>query len=114
MDYKKNIVDAIDSKKDFLNDLAMKIHDNPELAYNEVQACAWMVEALKENGFEVESPVYGMPTAIRATWGSGKPVIGLLAEYDALPGLSQQNGTTTFTPVVEGGPGHGCGHNLLG
>ena len=57
MDYKKNIVDAIDSKKDFLNDLAMKIHDNPELAYNEVQACAWMVEALKENGFEVESPV---------------------------------------------------------
>lgn len=113
MDYKKIITDAIDAKVDELNELALKIHANPELGYNEVKACAWMVEALKKNGFEVESPVYGMPTAIRAVWGSGHPVIGLLAEYDALPGLSQKQ-STVWDPVVEGGPGHGCGHNLLG
>ena len=113
MDYRQNIIDAIDSKKDYLEDLALRIHANPETAFNEVKASAWMAEALKENGFEVETGLYGMPTSIRATWGKGHPVIGLLAEYDALPGLSQKQ-SITFDPVVPGGPGHGCGHNLLG
>ncbi len=113
MDYKQLIIDAIDSKKDYYCDLAMKIHDHPETAFNEVRACEWLSEALRENGFEVETGLYGMPTSIRATWGSGHPVIGLLAEYDALPGLSQKQ-SAVHDPVIEGGPGHGCGHNLLG
>ncbi len=113
MDYKQLIIETIDSKKEYYYDLAMKLHDHPETAYNEVQACKWFTEALKENGFDVEVGPYGMPTAIRATWGSGHPVIGLLAEYDALPGLSQRQ-NTVHDPVIEGGPGHGCGHNLLG
>ncbi len=113
MDYKQLIIDSVNSKAAYYEELAMKIHEHPETAYNEVKACAWMAEALKENGFEVEVGLYGMPTSIRATWGSGRPIIGLLAEYDALPGLSQKQ-STVHDPVVEGGPGHGCGHNLLG
>lgn len=113
MDHKQFIIDAIDAKKDYYNELALRIHDHPETAYNEVKACEWMAQALRENGFEVETGLYGMPTSIRATWGSGHPVIGLLAEYDALPGLSQKQ-SIVHDPEVPGGPGHGCGHNLLG
>ena len=111
--YQKLIIDSIDAKQDYYYDLAMKIHDHPETAFNEVKACRWMAESLRENGFAVETGVYGLPTAIRATWGAGHPVIGLLAEYDALPGLSQKQ-NIVHDPAVEGGPGHGCGHNLLG
>ena len=113
MDYKQLIIENVDQHASFYNELAMKIHEHPETAYNEVKASAWMAEALREYGFEVETGLYGMPTSIRATWGSGHPIIGLLAEYDALPGLSQKQ-STVHDPVVEGGPGHGCGHNLLG
>ena len=112
-DYKNTIINSIDSRKQEYYDLALKIHDHPETAFNEVKACAWMAQALREYGFDVETGVYGVPTAIRAVWGSGHPVIGLLAEYDALPGLSQKQ-SIVHDPAVEGGPGHGCGHNLLG
>ncbi len=113
MDYRKIITDAVDSRAESLKALSLRIHDNPETAYNEVRASRWMAEALRENGFEVETGLYGMPTSIRAVWGSGHPVIGLLAEYDALPGLSQKQ-STFHDPAVPGGPGHGCGHDLLG
>jgi aminobenzoyl-glutamate utilization protein B len=113
MDYRKIITDAVDSRAESLKALSLRIHDNPETAYNEVRASRWMTEALRENGFEVETGLYGMPTSIRAVWGSGHPVIGLLAEYDALPGLSQKQ-STFHDPAVPGGPGHGCGHDLLG
>ena len=112
MEY-QHIIDAIMNEKDALNDIALKMYENPEIAYNEVKACAWMCEALEKYGFKVEKGPYGMPTAIRAEWGSGHPVIGLLAEYDALPGLSQTQNTYK-NAAVEGGPGQGCGHNLLG
>ena len=112
MEY-QHIIDAIMNEKDALNDIALKMYENPEIAYNEVKACAWMCEALEHYGFKVEKGPYGMPTAIRAEWGSGHPVIGLLAEYDALPGLSQTQNTYK-NAAVEGGPGQGCGHNLLG
>ena len=112
MEY-QHIIDAILKQKDALNDIAFKMYENPETAYNEVKACAWMCEALEHYGFKVEKGPYGMPTAIRAEWGSGHPVIGLLAEYDALPGLSQTQNTYKDAAVA-GGPGQGCGHNLLG
>ncbi|TMA14290.1 MAG: amidohydrolase [Deltaproteobacteria bacterium] len=71
-------------------------------------------EALQKEGFTVTKGVGGMPTAFVATAGKGEPVVAILAEYDALPGLSQKPGEAKKDPEQEGGPGHGCGHNLLG
>ncbi|MBR0131396.1 MAG: amidohydrolase [Firmicutes bacterium] len=112
MDYSR-IFKVIDDNKEEFNEMAKKMYENPELAYNEVKACGWLVESLKKHGFDVEVGLYGMPTAIRATWGKGHPIIGVLAEYDALPGLSQSQ-NVAFDPVVVGAPGQGCGHNMLG
>ena len=104
---------AIDEKKELLYDLAKKIWENPEIAYTEVKASKWTADFLEDQGFKVERKYTGIPTAIKATWGSGKPVIGFLGEYDALPGMSQKI-STTKEAIIEGGPGQGCGHNLLG
>ncbi len=112
MDYSR-IIKVVDDNQEEFYDLAKKMYENPELAYNEVKACEWLSESLRKHGFDVEVGPYGMPTAIRATWGKGHPVIGVLAEYDALPGLSQAQ-DTAFHPVKVGAPGHGCGHNMLG
>lgn len=107
------IIRTVEENKTELFELADRMYREPELAYNELKACLWFCEALEKHGFSVERGLYGMPTSIRAVWGKGHPVIGLLAEYDALPGLSQaQDGK--FHPVEAGAPGHGCGHNLLG
>lgn len=93
--------------------LQKKQHSLAELGYLEFESCELLARHLEEHGFIVERGVAGIPTAFVATFGNGKPVIGLLAEYDALPGMSQD--TVSFKkPVVEGGNGHGCGHNLLG
>ena len=90
-----------------------KIHSLAELGYMEYESCALLSSHLEENGFVLERGVAGIPTAFVATFGSGSPVIGILAEYDALPGMSQD--TVSFKKaLVEGGAGHGCGHNLLG
>lgn len=104
---------AVDQNAGILTALAKKIWANPETAFNEVNACKWTAETLRNAGFEVETGYVGMPTAIRAVWGKGHPVIGFLGEYDALPGLSQKV-STEKEPLVPGAPGQGCGHNLLG
>ena len=109
----KTIIKAIDAHADELIDLATKIWANPEMGWTEVKAVEWTAEVLKNNGFDVEVGAYGMPTAIRAVWGKGKPVVGFAGEYDCLPGLSQDV-CSYQKPIVEGGIGHGCGHNLLG
>ena len=93
--------------------LQKKQHSLAELGYLEFESCELLARHLEEHGFTVERGVAGIPTAFVATFGEGKPVVGLLAEYDALPGMSQD--TVSFKkPIVEGGNGHGCGHNLLG
>lgn len=69
---------------------------------------------LAQQGFTVEQGICGIETAFSASYGSGKPVIGILAEYDALSGLSQKGGCTEKAPLIPGGTGHGCGHNMLG
>ncbi|MBR0131398.1 MAG: amidohydrolase [Firmicutes bacterium] len=112
MDYER-IIKVIDDNSEEFIDIASKMYEEPELAFNEVKACEWLTESLKKHGFDVEVGLYGMPTSIRATWGKGHPIIGVLAEYDCLPGLSQKQ-STSFDPVIPGGPGQGCGHNLLG
>ena len=90
------------------------IWENPELPMQEYKSSALLIDLLEANGFEVERGAAGMPTAFIATYGSGHPVIGINAEYDALPGLSQDGEKLEKCPIIPGAPGQGCGHNLLG
>jgi aminobenzoyl-glutamate utilization protein B len=85
-----------------------------ELGMQEFRSSALLMKTLEEEGFKIEKGVAGMPTCFVATWGSGKPVIGILGEFDALPGLSQIPNSPLQIPVVAGAPGHGCGHNMMG
>jgi aminobenzoyl-glutamate utilization protein B len=94
-------------------DIALKIWGYSELGYKEEKSSALLKELLSKEGFQVESGVAGIPTAFVATYGSGSPVIGILAEYDALPGLSQQ--AVPEKKEADGRQsGHGCGHHLFG
>ena len=92
-----------------------EIWANPELGMAEYKACALQANDMELDGFTVHRNVGDLPTAFMAEYsqGEGGPVIGFLGEYDALPGLSQESGDTQ-QPLVQGGAGHGCGHNLLG
>jgi aminobenzoyl-glutamate utilization protein B len=103
-----------DENTDEFYEVARFIWDNPELSMQEYKSSCALVNLLKKHGFEVETGVAGMPTAFIATYGSGKPVIGINAEYDALPGLSQDPKALEKKARMEGAPGHGCGHNLIG
>jgi aminobenzoyl-glutamate utilization protein B len=84
-----------------------------ELGYHEDRSSTLLQEQLRQAGFNLQTGVAGEPTAFIASYGSGSPVIGILGEFDALPGLSQDT-TPDRKPLVDGAPGHGCGHNLLG
>lgn len=115
MDYKQLIEEAVQEKSAAVLDLSDRIFDLAETGFQEFQTARLYVEALEKEGFQVDSGLDGMPTAFKAVYGSGKPVIGYLAEYDALPDLSQEAGSTQRRPACGGNPnGHGCGHNLLG
>ncbi len=85
-----------------------------ELGLQEFKSSALLVQTLESEGFTVEKGLAGMPTCFVATYGSGKPVIGILAEYDALPMISQKSMIPVKDPLIEGAPGHGCGHNVMG
>jgi len=85
-----------------------------ELGMQEFKSSAILIKTLEAEGFKVEKGVAGMPTCFIASWGSGKPVIGILGEYDALPMISQKALIPKQAPLVAGGPGHGCGHNMMG
>lgn len=85
-----------------------------ELGMQEFRSSAILIRTLEEEGFFVEKGVAGIPTCFVATWGKGKPVIGVLGEFDALPMLSQKPLRAVQDPVFPGAPGHGCGHNLMG
>jgi len=93
---KSAVAGEIDARYRQLGELSKKIHEHPELAMEERRASAWLAEFLEENGFAVEIGICGLPTAFQGRYGSGKPVIAFLAEYDALPKI-----------------GHACGHNLI-
>ena len=100
VDLKARVTAAVEGARDEIIDLSHRIHANPEPAFEEHQASTWIAEVLREHGFDVEHPAGSLATAIRATRPGGRggdgPRIGILAEYDALPGL-----------------GHGCGHNTM-
>ncbi len=109
----KNAIQYIDEKRDNIIELSDKMWELAELALWEHKSAELLVEGLKAEGFTVETGAGGMPSAIVAQWGSGKPVIGFLAEYDALTNVSNKP-VPVRDPLIYDGPGHGCGHNLLG
>ncbi|WP_413732773.1 M20 family metallopeptidase [Sodalis sp. RH20] len=104
----------IDEKKTIFCDLSDRIWATPEVNYTEIKSSRAHLEILKAQGFRVTEGVAGLPTAMMGEAGAGGPVIAILGEYDALPGLSQQADATQPLPLEEGGNGHGCGHNMLG
>jgi len=85
-----------------------------ELGLQEFKSSALLAKTLEDEGFEVEMGLAGMPTCFVASYGSGKPVIGILGEFDALPMISQKAMVPHQDPLAEGAPGHGCGHNTMG
>ncbi len=103
----------IQDHQSFFAGLSDRIWSFAETGYREKNSAKLLADTLREAGFVVECGVAEIPTAFVASYGAGKPVIALLGEYDALPGLSQQT-VPGRQPVVDGGNGHGCGHNLLG
>ncbi len=110
---KKEVIASIESKQEQLISISDEIWALAETAFNEEGSSKILADYAEENGFKVERGVAGMPTAFTATYGSGKPVIGILGEFDALPGISQK-AQPTKDPLNEGAAGHGCGHNLFG
>ena len=111
---KQKLYAIIDEKAPLLTELSDKIWEYAELSMLEYKSTAAYVQVLKEEGFQVTEKLCGIATAFSGSYGSGRPVIGILGEYDALSGLSQAAGATEKLPLVEGGCGQGCGHNLLG
>ena len=112
----QTIKDLVSAKADTTVALAKEIWGYAELSYEETKSAAALIAALKQEGFTIEEGIADIPTAFTATYqcGSGKPVVGFLAEYDALSGLSQKAGQTKPVPREETENGHGCGHCLLG
>ena len=105
---------SVDDHMALLTELSDKIWEYAELSMEEYKSTAAYLEVLRAQGFDVRENLCGIPTAFSGSYGSGKPVIGILGEYDALSGLSQEAGATEHKPLTEGGCGQGCGHNLLG
>lgn len=113
-EYKNLIIKWIDENKEQFEKIAHHLFEHPELGLEEFESAKQLTDILEEYGFMVEKGVSEMPTAFVASYGNGKPVIGFNAEYDCLPGLSQKAGSSKKEPVIEGAPGQGCGHNILG
>src|SRR5882672_6636717 len=108
-----SLLQSIDAKRSAYADVAKQIWTFAEVGYQETKSSALLQEQLRANGFSVRAGVADIPTAFVATAGSGKPVIAIIGEFDALPGLSQDAAPRRNALVAEGA-GHGCGHNLLG
>jgi len=112
-DDKPAVLAKMDASAAHYGDVSRKIWEFAEMGYKENKSSALLKSELREAGFRVEENIAGIPTAFTGTFGEGKPVIGIMGEYDALPGLSQDT-VPERKPIAEGAPGHGCGHNLLG
>ena len=110
---KKAIIASVEKHEKALIDISDQIWAFAETAFEETQSSKILADYAEQQGFKVERGVAGMPTAFVATYGSGSPVISVLGEFDALPGLSQKT-EPTKNPLNDGAPGHGCGHNMFG
>jgi len=110
---KKAVLSSIEQHQSNLIRISNSIWALAETAFEEDDSSRILADYAESNGFKVDRGVAGMPTAFIATYGSGKPVISVLGEFDALPGISQK-AQPTKSPLNEGAAGHGCGHNLFG
>jgi amidohydrolase len=110
---KQDIIASLNSKYDYYKERAMKIWNYAEVGFKEEKSTALLQQTLKENGFTIQSGVAEIPTAFVASYGSGLPVIGILAEFDALPGMSQQ-AVPEKKPIEGKNAGQACGHHLFG
>ena len=110
---KKAVIASVEKHEAALIKISDDIWKLAETAFEETQSSKALADYAEKQGFTVERGVAGMPTAFVATYGSGSPVISVLGEFDALPGLSQKT-EPTKSPITEGESGHGCGHNLFG
>lgn len=110
---KKAAIETIENRLDELTELSDSIWSYEEVAFKELRSSKALADYAEEQGFKVSRGVAGIPTAFTAEYGSGQPIIGILGEFDALPGLSQKT-VPTKDPRNPGGAGHGCGHNLFG
>ena len=106
-------INEVDARADELKAVNQAIWNWAEVGLQEHKSSALLIEKLRSADFEIETGIAGMPTAFVASYGQGKPVIGILAEYDALPGMSQQVAPQRVA-VTDGQPGHACGHSGLG
>ncbi|MBC8498649.1 amidohydrolase, partial [Candidatus Bathyarchaeota archaeon] len=110
---KRSAVEWVESHRERLIEVSDVIWGYAELGFVEFKSSKLLADELEAHGFDVERGVAEIPTAFVATWGKGKPVIGVMGEYDALPGISQK-AVPHKEAIVEGAPGHGCGHNIHG
>lgn len=110
---KQYVIESVDKQFEELRDLSDRIWSYEEIAFEETRSADDLANYAEMNGFKVTKGIGEIPTAFVAEYGSGKPVIGILGEFDALPGLSQK-AVSHKEPLNEGGAGHGCGHNLFG
>ncbi|KAA1176616.1 amidohydrolase [Rhizobium tropici] len=106
--------EIVERKRAAFFELSDRVWEIPETNYLEYQSAEEHARLLESEGFRVERAIAGLPTAVMGEAGEGGPVIAILGEFDALPGLSQEAGIAEERPLVEGGNGHGCGHNMLG
>lgn len=111
---RQRIAEIIDQKSDLFTNVSDRIWEYAETRFEEFRSAELLCKTLEAEGFTVEKGVAGIETAFIGSYGSGSPVVAILGEYDALSGLSQERGNATHQPIVAGGNGHGCGHNLLG
>jgi aminobenzoyl-glutamate utilization protein B len=112
-DSRADVAAAVDTYRDRAERVALQIWDFAEVGYQETKSSALLQQQLRDAGFDVEPGVAGMPTAFVASYGAGKPVIGILAEFDALPGITQQ-AVPERAPAPGKDAGHACGHHLFG
>jgi aminobenzoyl-glutamate utilization protein B len=104
----------VDTHREAFERLSDQVFDTPETNFNEIRSAAAHAAMLREQGFRVTEGVAGIETAVMGEAGKDGPIIAILGEFDALPGLVQQSGETSHAPLPGDGAGHGCGHNLLG
>ncbi|MCB0689713.1 MAG: amidohydrolase [Saprospiraceae bacterium] len=113
LDLKNNLIKDIDAQSTALISMSDDIWALAETAFEETESSDILADYAEKMGMKVERGVAGIPTAFIAEYGSGKPIIGILGEFDALPGVSQE-AEPQKNPRVQGAPGHGCGHNMFG
>ena len=108
---KSQAAEDVDAMATFTQQMVDQIFSFGELGFQEVETHRYLVDVLRKNGFTVQEGIAGIPTAFMATWGSGKPVLALGSDIDGIPQASQKPGVAFHSPLIEGAPGHGEGHN---